>query len=204
MRPRIAGSISVAAILVIAGCGSSPHSSTSRHKASSPGGGSAAAELYISEQSKTAEKQIKLDPSNQQAWANLVEARYDNAAEHLDPATGSYSATGKTDLAATARAWQRYLKLAKHPEPTLAEIMGQAYQDLGDYSQAADAWRIAAAAHPGVASYWEHVAVAAYIAKDTDLGDLAATKAIRFTPRAQRAAIKQQLDLMRTQAGAGG
>lgn len=204
MRPRIAGSISVVAIMMIAGCGSSPHSSTSPHSVSSAGGGSAAARLYISEQTKTAEKQIKLDPRNPQAWANLVEARYDNAAEHLDPTTGSYSAAGKTDFAAAARSWQQYLKLAKHPEPTLAEIMGEGYQDLGDYSQAADAWGIAAAAHPRVASYWEHVAVAAYMAKDADLGDLAATKTIRFTPRAQRAALRQQLDRMRTQASAGG
>jgi len=157
-----------------------------------PSGGSSAAKAYTSQQTKNAEKETRLDPSNPQGWADLTQARYDDASQGFDSSTESYTAAGKADLAAAGSAWQQYLKIDKTPSSTLARLMGEAYQDLGDYAQAAAAWEIAAEASPKIATYWEYVADAAYLAKDTDLGNLAAAKAISLTPKAERATLETQ------------
>jgi tetratricopeptide (TPR) repeat protein len=165
-----------------------------------PSGGSSAAKSYVSQQTKNAEKQTKLDPSNPQAWASLTQARYDDASQGFDQSTESYTSEGKADLTAAASAWQQYLKLEKHPDPTLARIMGEAYQDLGNYTQEAAAWEVAAEANPKVATYWEYVADAAYLAKNADLGNLAAAKAISLTPKAQRASLETQFKEAKAEA----
>jgi tetratricopeptide (TPR) repeat protein len=157
-----------------------------------PSGGSSAAKAYVSQQTKNAEKQTRLDPTSSQAWANLTQARYDDASQGYDSSTDSYTAAGKADLAAAGSAWQQYLKIDKTPSSTLARLMGEAYQDLGNYTQEAAAWEIAAEANPKIATYWEYVADAAYLAKDTDLGNLAAAKAISLTPKAERATLETQ------------
>lgn len=165
-----------------------------------PTGGSSAAKAYVSQQAKNAEKQTKLDPSNPQGWASLTQARYQDASQGFDSTTSTYTAAGRADLTGAGQAWQRYLALDKHPDPTLARLMGEAYQTLGSYTQAAQAWQIVAAASPKVAAYWEYVAAAAYLAKETDLGDLAATKAVSLTPKAQRSVLEQQLQAAKAQA----
>src|SRR5580658_165059 len=159
-----------------------------------PNGGSSAAKAYVSQQTKNAEKETRLDPTNPAGWASLVQARYDDASQGFNQTTGTYTAAGKADLAAAGSAWQQYLKLDKHPDSTMARLMGEAYQDLGDYSQEASAWEIAAEANPNIATYWEYVAEAAYLAKNTDLGNLAAAKAITLTPKAQRATLQAQFN----------
>jgi tetratricopeptide (TPR) repeat protein len=165
-----------------------------------PSGGSSAAKAYVSQQAKNAEQQTKLNPANPQAWANLTQARYQDASQGFDTATQSYTAAGRADLAAAGQAWQRYLALVKQPDPTLARLMGEAYQNLGDYAQAAQAWQVVAAASPKVAAYWEYVAAAAYLAKELDLGNLAGAKAVSLTPKAQRPLLEQQLKAAKAQA----
>jgi tetratricopeptide (TPR) repeat protein len=165
-----------------------------------PSGSTSVGKGYVSQATKTAEKETKLDPTSPSAWASLTQAHYVDAGQGFDSSTNSYTAAGKADLEAAASAWQHYLKLTKSPDPTLARLMGEAYQDLGDYTQEANAWEIAADASPKVASYWEYVALAAYLGKDTDLGNLAAAKALNLTPKAQRTALKAQFTEAKTEA----
>jgi tetratricopeptide (TPR) repeat protein len=165
-----------------------------------PNGGSSAAKAYVSQETKTAEKEVKADPTNAQGWSDLAKAEYQDAGQGLNPSTQSYNAAGKADLQDASKAWQQYLKLAKNPDPTLAQIMAEAYQDLGDYASEAQAWEIAANANPNVAAYWEYVAEDAYLAKETDLGNLAAAKAVKLTPKAQRATLQATLKQAQTQA----
>jgi tetratricopeptide (TPR) repeat protein len=155
-----------------------------------PNGGTSAAKAYVSQQTKNAERQTKLDPTNPQGWANLIQARYADASQGYDQTTASYTAAGKADLLAAGRAWQQYLQLDKNPDPTVARLMGEAYQQIGDFTHAAQAWQVVANASPKVATYWEYVAAAAYQAKENDLGDLAAAKAISLAPKAQRATLQ--------------
>ncbi|HWF33863.1 MAG TPA: hypothetical protein VG295_00780 [Solirubrobacteraceae bacterium] len=165
-----------------------------------PTGGNSAAKAYISQQTKAAERQTKLDPTNPQGWASLTQARYSDASQGYDQTTQTYTAAGRADLAAAAQAWQQYLKLVKQPDPTLARLMGEAYQSTGDYRQAASAWQIVANASPKVATYWEYVAAAAYSAKEIDLGSLAAAKALSLTPKANRATLAAQLNQIKASA----
>ena len=165
-----------------------------------PTGGASAGKAFVSAQAKAALRQTKLEPSNPQAWANLTQARYEDASQGFDSSTQSYTAAGKADLAAAAQAWQRYLQIDKHPDSTLARLMGEAYQSLGNYGQAAQAWQIAAAANPTIPTYWTYVALAAYLAKDTELGNLAAAKAISLTPRAQRSILQTEINAAKARA----
>jgi hypothetical protein len=159
-----------------------------------PNGGSSAAKSYVSQQTKTAEKATKADPTSPQAWGNLVEARYTDASQGVDQSTGAYTAAGKADLAAAGTAWQQYLKLEKHPDSTLATLMARAYAELGEYRQDAQTWEIVAESNPKIANYWTYVAEAAYAAKEIDLANLAGAKAIALTPKGQRAALDTQLN----------
>ncbi len=158
-----------------------------------PNSGGSAAKAFVSQQTKTAEKQTKLQPTNPQAWASLTHARFNDASQGFDQTTQTYSAAGRADLTAAGQAWQQYLKLVKQPDPTLARLMAEGYQGISDFRQSAQAWQIVAAASPKVASYWAYVAAAAYAAKELDLGNLAAAKALSLTPKATRAALAAQL-----------
>ena len=165
----------------------------------SPSGGGSAAKEYVSQATKNAEKQAKLQPDNPQVWANLAQARYDDASDGFDSTTNAFSASGKKDLAGAGQAWQRYLQLDKHPDTTLARVMAEAYSDIDDYTHEAQAWQFVAAGSPTVAVYWEYVAEAAYEAKNDDLGSLAEAKAVSLVPKAQRAEIKAQLEAAKAQ-----
>lgn len=165
-----------------------------------PNGGTSAPNASVSPETKIAEKEVKADPTNAQGWSDLAKAEYQDAGQGLNPSTQSYDAAGKADLQDASKAWQRYLKLEKNPDPTLAQIMAEAYQDLGDYANEAQAWEIAANANPKVAAYWEYMAEAAYLAKETDLGNLAAAKAVKLTPKAQRATLQATLKQAASQA----
>jgi hypothetical protein len=159
-----------------------------------PTSGNSAANAFVSQQTKNAEKLAKAEPTNPQAWASLTHARFDDASQGFDQTTQTYSAAGKADLAAAGQAWQRYLKLVKQPDPTLARLMAEDYQGLGDYRQSANAWQIVAASSPKVASYWTYLAAAAYQAKELDLGNLAAAKALSLTPKSTRATLATELN----------
>jgi tetratricopeptide (TPR) repeat protein len=163
-----------------------------------PSGGSSTAKAYVSQQTKNAEQLVKLEPKNAQAWAALVQDRYDDAGQNSNGT--SYTAAGKLDLAAAGQAWQQYLKLDKHPDPTVARLIALAYDDLGDYAHEAQAWLTVAGANPRVAVYYEYAAVAEYQAKNTDLGDQATRQALAIAPKAQRASIKAELQAAKTQA----
>jgi hypothetical protein len=164
-----------------------------------PSSGGSAAKQYISQQTKNAEKQTRLQPSSPQAWAALTQARYQDASQNFDTTTRTYTASGKLDLTAATQAWQQYLQLEKHPSSDLATLIAQAYAGLGNFNQEAQAWQIVAAANPKVAVYYEYVAVAAYQAKNTSLGNLASAKALSLVPKAQRAALNAQLQAAKAQ-----
>ncbi|MDQ6775263.1 MAG: hypothetical protein M3071_03355 [Actinomycetota bacterium] len=179
--------------LVLFGVGTGGGAGGGLLNAFNPTSGSSAAKAYVSQQTKAAEKQVKLQPTNPQAWATLTHARFDDASQGFDQATQTYTAAGKADLTAAGQAFQQYLKLVKQPDPTVARLMAEGYQGIGDFRQSAQAWQIVAAASPKVGPYWADVAAAAYQAKELDLGNLAAAKALNLTPKATRATLASEL-----------
>ena len=165
-----------------------------------PNGGKGVAKSYVSQQTKDAEKRARLDPSNPQVWANLVTAHYQDAGQESDQATGAYNAAGKADLRAAGQAWEQYKKLVKKPDSTVASLMGEAYQSLGEYNQAAQVWQLVADANPKVANYWTYVALNAYAAKNTSLGDLAGAQAMSLTAKTQRPLLSSELSAAKAKA----
>jgi predicted Zn-dependent protease len=164
-----------------------------------PSGGGSAAKQYVSQQTKNAAKQTQLHPNDAQDWATLAQDRYYDASPYYNTTTQTYTATGKASLTAAGQAWKRYIQLDKHPSSDLGRLMAQAYAGLGDYTQEAQAWEFVAQANPKVSSYWADLAASAYQAKDTDLGDLAAAKALALTPKAERATLKTELQQAKAQ-----
>ncbi len=165
------------------------------------GNGSGNAQVQVvSAQEKAAVQQTKLRPTDPAAWSALVSARWESASSGNDynTATGTFTAVGRRELAATTAAWQRYLQLTKSPDPNLAVLAARAYANLGEYAGAASAWEIQAQANPGAAKGYECWAVSAYAAQQTRVGDLALAKVLPLVPKLSRVTLKAQIESAKT------
>jgi hypothetical protein len=155
----------------------------------------------ISQQEQSALKLVKLDPNSSAAWSALIKARWSAAgqANNYNASTGTFTVSGKKELAGTTQAWQRYLQLTKSPDPNLAVRAARAYAAQSNYAGAASAWEIEAGANPTQPKGYECLAASAYAAKETRKGDLAVDKALTLVPKAQRAVLKTQIQQAKTQ-----
>ncbi len=154
----------------------------------------------ISQAEKSALRSTQLQPDNPSAWKALVQARYESAGQNQNQNTGVYTTAGVTELKGAAQAWERYLQLTSKPDWTLAVLAAQIYRQLGDAKDATSAWQLVTRANPSVATYFEDLAGSAWAAKETDLGDLAAAKAVSLTPKTQQAQMKATLQQLKTQS----
>lgn len=162
--------------------------------------GSNSTKPVVSQAEKSAVRQTQLQPNNAAAWAALVQARYEAAGQYANQSTGSYSSAGVTELKGATQAWQRYLQLTKTPDWSTAQLVARAYAALHDYKNETAAWQIVTQANPNVATYYENLALSAWAAKQTELGDLAQAKVLSLTPKAQQAQMKKTLSQLKTQA----
>jgi hypothetical protein len=165
------------------------------------GGSSGAQTQVVSQAEKNALAQTKLHPTDPAGWANLVQARWTSAGQgsNYNTSTGTFTASGQKELAATTQAWEHYLTLIKQPDPNLAILAARAYAATGNYSGEASAWEIETLANPTEAKGFECLAASAYAAKQTRKGDLATTKALSLVPKLSRATLKTQLEQAKTQ-----
>jgi len=170
------------------------------------GGGSSTSSL-VSNVEKRATKEVRADPQNPQAWADLARARYqtaglgDNFDQTANQGAGQFTKSGVAKLNQAAIAWQRYLTLdPKHPDPTLARLMAQAYSEVGlnEPARAAEAMEIVTEEQPNASSY-SALAQYAYVANQMRKGDLAAARAVQLAPDAQRKLVRAQLDNLKRQ-----
>ncbi len=164
------------------------------------GGSSSAQKQVVSQQETQALRLTSLEPTNPNAWSQLVQARWTSAGQgnNYNATTGTFTTAGKKELAGTVQAWQRYLQLTKNPDPNIAILAARAYSGLGDYAGQASAWEIETNANPSEAKGFECLAASAYAAKQTRKGDLATAKALSMLPKAQRLTIKSQLQQAKT------
>jgi len=155
----------------------------------------------VNQQVVSAEKAVKRNPSDPQAWASMVQARWTAAGQgsNYNPSTQTFTTSGKHMLSGATQAWEHYLQLTKTPDSNLAVLAARAYGAQADYSGEAKAWQIVTAASPDQAKGYECLAVSAYAAKNNRLGDLAATKAESLVPKAQRTLLKSQINAAKTQ-----
>lgn len=158
------------------------------------GGGSSNQKQVVSQQETQALRQTRLDPSNPQGWAALLQARWDTAGQGSDfNSTTGFTAAGRRELAGAIQAWQRYRALVQSPDPNLAVLAARAYSAVGNYSGASSAWEDETLVSPSESKGFECLAVTAYAAGETRKGDLATSKALGLIPKAQQLTIKQSL-----------
>jgi hypothetical protein len=170
------------------------------------GDGSSTSAL-VSNVEKRATREVRANPQDPAAWADLARARYQTAGlgENYDQTAnqgaGAFTKSGIVKLRQAATAWQRYLTLdPKRPDAVLARLMAQAYSEVGlnQPARAAEAMEIVTEEQPNASSY-SALAQYAYIADQMRKGDLAAARAVQLAPAAQRKLVRAQLDNLKRQ-----
>jgi hypothetical protein len=143
---------------------------------------------------------LKLNPQNQTALADLVRSHYQLATDDADANTGAFGPDGKAELAKADVYWKRYVKVAQKPNDSLASLMLQTYGEgaLNKPSDAAGAAELIAVARPSAQAY---LTLTTYAAKagQTRKAELAGQKAIDLAPKEQKAFVKKQVAIAKTQ-----
>lgn len=151
----------------------------------------------VSRAETRANRAVREDPQDPQAWAELTRARYQTAGlgENYDSATNTFTDSGREKLASAAVAWQRYLTLdPRKPDAALARLMATAYSEVGlnRPAEAATAMEVVTEQQPSAAAYGA-LAQFSYLADQSRKGDLAAAKAVELAPDAQKRLVRRQL-----------
>lgn len=166
-------------------------------------GSSSGQTAAINQQTKAALKATQQNPSSPTAWSSLVQAYWTAAGEgsNYNSTTGTYTASGKRELAKATQAWQHYLTLAQAPNFDVAILAARAYAQLSQFKDEAAAWQFVTQSQPTAVKGYECLAFSAYAAKQNRLGDLAAGKALKLAPKLQQLTLKQAFAASKTQTG---
>jgi hypothetical protein len=166
------------------------------------GGGGSTSSAYDT-QINAAKEQLKKDPQNEKALANLASYEYQAGRTGVTQASPSappeVSDDAQTTLGDAVDAWTRYLKVAKKPDPLLASSMAQAYVLLDDPQGAVQAQRIFAEAQPS-ANTLGSLALYLYAAGEFAAGDKAAKEAVAKAPKGSAKQIEVQLASIKKRA----
>lgn len=156
------------------------------------------------DRAERAQREATANPQDPEAWAALARARYQyaSAGDFFDQGTGTFTAEGKTQLAAAAAAWEKHLELAKNkPDDRVATLMVQAYSQAGlnQPEKAVAAQEIITEVRPKDSTF-ATLAVLAYQAGQTRKGDLATKEALSLADEADRETLKSELEQAKQQS----
>jgi hypothetical protein len=170
-------------------------------------GGSGSSGTSFTDRVKKLETRVRVNPQNATAWAQLAIARFQltNTAANYDQSTSSFTPAGKVALHSAEQAWDRYTALnPKKPDTAVARVMVQVFSSSGlnEPAKAVAAEELIAANSKPTSDLYKQLAALAYVAGQTRKGDLSAAKAVSLAPKAQRAALRQQLAQYKTQLAA--
>ena len=153
------------------------------------------AEKAFEDRREKAEKQLRVNPRDELALKALVRANYQLASSKAGQGT-TFPEEAQGHLRAAAAAWDRYLALDPEPiDEGLSTLMLQAYSPgaLNQPEKAVKTAEIIAEAEPTPQAYLLLVQYAS-LAGQTRTADLAGQRAIDLAPRAQRKAVKAQVE----------
>jgi hypothetical protein len=188
---RRALALAAAVAIGLAGCGSSDDDSDGK-------GAAAGLERKI----EAAQTKAKAAPTNPAPLAELAKLHFQAATLKVGSDDG-YGDDGKQQLRQATRAWERYLALDPQPVDTsVAQLMSAAYApgSLDEPKKAVAAQRILASnTRPPDAAQFAQLAQKAYYAGETRTGDAAAARAIKLTPRSQRADMRETMKTAKSQ-----
>lgn len=170
--------------------------------------GGSSAQSQVSAAETRAAREVRLRPSDPQAWYDLAYARMQTAGlgtnydQSANGGNGAFTSSGRAKLASASTAWQRYIALSpQRPNVVLAHLMAQAYSPIGldEPANAATAMEIITQQQPSEANF-AYLAQYAYMAGQFRKGDLAAGRAVQLAPSAQQRTLRTQLVAIRRQA----
>jgi hypothetical protein len=141
---------------------------------------------------KNAQARVNKNPTDPSAWANLIQARYENA-QSAGFDKGTFTNFGKQQLGLVTNEYGHYVKLVPKPDVTTATFAARAYSYLGNYPQEAHVWDQITAQSPTADGY-KCLALSAYAAKNTGLAQLAQTKLLTKVPKSQRKTLTSELE----------
>ena len=149
------------------------------------------------------QKQIRLNPKNEQALAELTRAQIQQASvTGYDQNTGTYSKKGIEGLQTAGQTWERYLDLEpKKPDGGVASLMVAAYSSgaLNDPQQAARALDVVIDARGGSAALYSQLAILQYAAGNVRRSVIAEKQALKRTPPQRRKLAKARIASQRKQ-----
>ena len=175
------------------------------------GGGTSDATAAIERTATTAQAATEADPTDAEAWARLVKARFQLAgADNGVDANGTFTAAGKRRLVPVEQAWDRYIALEPDPpDDTVAGFMVQAFSPAGldKPDQAVRALEMIIDVRGGSdadattrSNLYSQLAVYAYDAGQSRKGDLAADRAVSLAAPSERKLLRENLDTAKAQA----
>ena len=161
-------------------------------------GSSSSGSSAFTQQVQDAETRVKKHPQDESALLNLARYEYLSGQSELGPPDSTTGQPVVTDDAVAqfnkaADAWERYVKVAKKPDPALAGQIAFAYSSIGDFSGAARAQQIAADAHPAANAYYQ-LAIYQYENLDLKAGDAAGKKVVQLSSGSQKKSAQKQMD----------
>ncbi len=150
----------------------------------------------FSSQIKKYEKLTKQQPKNLAAWEGLTKnLLHEAGGEEFTTAQGVVTEKGRDLYIRASHSWNSYIALnPKKPSAELAQLMFTVYGETGlnQPEKAVEVLQVVVAARP-TAAYYSQLAIYAYKAKNSRLGDLAAGKAVSLAPANARTRLKREL-----------
>ncbi len=169
----------------------------------------------LDKQAANVERKLKKDPNDEALLLALTRTRISagNSRVRIDPATGGQTVTSeaRAEYQQAAEAWERYLRAANDPSPSLAQLAATAFFSLAqtatsgaeaaaDLKAAAEAQKIVAAARRNLGTV-STLAIYDYYSFDFRGGDRVAKQAQSLaTSKAQAKSVRTQLAEIRKQA----
>jgi hypothetical protein len=143
---------------------------------------------------KKYQRQTAREPRNAAAWEGLTKALLHEPGGVEE--NGQVNQKGREQYHRASQAWSSYLALAPaKPNSELAQLMVTVYGEggLDEPAKAVQALQIVVTARPTSAHYWSLLSIYAYKARNVRVGDLAATKAVAFSPANSRKRVASEL-----------
>src|SRR5215213_1201470 len=148
------------------------------------------------QQEATATAKVRANPNDAAAWAVVARARFSVASsgDNFDGDANTFTASGRRELQAAARAWEKHVALAgDKADSRVASLMVQVYAALNEPEKAVGAQEVIAEDR-GSAGAYATLAILAYQAGQTRKGDLAKAKALDMTEPDMRENLRGQLE----------
>jgi len=161
----------------------------------------------LQEQAERTEEKLRREPNNEALLISLTRSRIGagNALSETNPETGLTLPTteGLVEYQRGLTAWSSYLKQAKSPSPSAAQLVSRTYFHIaetsgsleeaeGNIKKAAETQRIAAEAAPSLGTL-SALAIYEYFGGDFAAGDRATRQAAAKAPKSQAKEVKKQL-----------